>query len=147
MVSCAKTAEPIEMVLGLRTWVRWGFTGAEGRCHGNQFWDAICHNWLWPFMGYNFGCSDTLFDSRVVRHSPTAAALWNSFLLNHVPNSPELNTLIRPTGFRESLGVNMSCESKIEEIMQRLIEIWQCTITLMQFSCYVLPGSEETQVI
>jgi len=42
-----------------------GFTSAEG--HGNQFLDAICHNWLWPFMGYNFGCmiaSDTLFDSR-----------------------------------------------------------------------------------
>jgi len=43
------------------------FTGAEGRCHGNEFWDAICHNWLWPLIGYNFGCmiaSDTLFDSR-----------------------------------------------------------------------------------
>jgi len=22
-------------------------TGAEGRCHGNQFWDAICHNGLY----------------------------------------------------------------------------------------------------
>jgi len=41
-----------------------GSRGAEGRCHGNQFWDAICYNWL--LMGYNFGCmiaSDTLFDS------------------------------------------------------------------------------------
>jgi len=26
--------------------VRWGSRGAEGRCHGNQFWDAICYNWL-----------------------------------------------------------------------------------------------------
>jgi len=41
--------------------------GSEGRCHGNQFWDAICYNWLWHLMGYNFGCiiaSDTQFDSR-----------------------------------------------------------------------------------
>ena len=44
-----------------------GSIGAEGRCHGNQFWDAICYNWLWRLMGYNFGCtiaSDTQFDSR-----------------------------------------------------------------------------------
>ena len=44
-----------------------GSIGAEGHCHGNQFWDAICYNWLWRLMGYNFGCmigSDTLFDSR-----------------------------------------------------------------------------------
>ena len=43
-----------------------GSIGAEGRCHGNQFWDAICCNWLWRLMGYNFGCmiaSDTQFDS------------------------------------------------------------------------------------
>jgi len=26
--------------------VRWGSRGAERRCHGNQFWDAICYNWL-----------------------------------------------------------------------------------------------------
>ena len=43
--------------------------GAEGRCYGNQFWDAVCYklNWLWRLMGYNFGCmiaSDTQFDSR-----------------------------------------------------------------------------------
>jgi len=44
-----------------------GSIGAEGRCHGNQFWDAICYNWLWRVMGYNFGCliaSNTQFDSR-----------------------------------------------------------------------------------
>jgi len=47
--------------------VGWGSIGAEGRCHGNQFWDAICYNWLWRLMGHNFGCmiaSDTQFDSR-----------------------------------------------------------------------------------
>jgi len=47
--------------------VGWGSIGAEGRCHGNQFCDAICYNWLWRLMGYNFGCmiaSDTQFDSR-----------------------------------------------------------------------------------
>jgi len=43
-----------------------GGPGAEGCCHGNQFWNAICYNWLWRLMGYNFGCmiaSDTKFDS------------------------------------------------------------------------------------
>jgi len=33
------------------------------------FWDAICYNWLWRLMSYNFGCmiaSDTQFDSRGV---------------------------------------------------------------------------------
>jgi len=50
--------------MGHRNRVRWGFRGAEGRCHGNQFWDAVCCNWL--SMSYNFGCtiaSDTLFGS------------------------------------------------------------------------------------
>jgi len=46
-----------------------------------------------------------------LQHSPTAAALSTSFLLNHVPNSPEWNALI--TIFRESYSnVNMSHESK-----------------------------------
>ena len=39
-----------------------GSSDAEGRCHGNEFWDAICYNWL---CGY-FSCmidSDTMFDS------------------------------------------------------------------------------------
>jgi len=46
-----------------------------------------------------------------VQHSPTAAALSTSFLLNHAPNSPELSALI--TKFRESYSsVSKSCESK-----------------------------------
>jgi len=65
-VICAKNAaEPIEMLF--RVWAQTcprnhvldGSTGAEGRCHGNQFWGLS--------TGYNFGCmiaSDTLFDSR-----------------------------------------------------------------------------------
>ena len=47
-----------------RSRVRWGSSGAEGRCRCNQFWDTICYNWL---LGYNFGCmiaSDMLFDSK-----------------------------------------------------------------------------------
>ena len=47
-----------------RSRVRWGSSGADGRCHDNQFWDTVCYNWP---LGYNFGCmiaSDTLFDSR-----------------------------------------------------------------------------------
>jgi len=42
-----------------------GVCSAKELCHGNQFCDTICYNWL--SMGYNFGCmlaSDTLFDSR-----------------------------------------------------------------------------------
>ena len=46
-----------------------------------------------------------------VQHSPTAAALSTSFLLNHAPNSPELNALI--TRFRESYSsVSVSREAK-----------------------------------
>jgi len=46
-----------------------------------------------------------------VQHSPTSAALSALFILNHAPNSPELNGLI--TRFRESYSsVNMSRESK-----------------------------------
>jgi len=51
-VICAKTAEPIEMMFGL--WARMGvgimcYIAVQrwwGRYHGNQFWDAICYNWL-----------------------------------------------------------------------------------------------------
>jgi len=46
-----------------------------------------------------------------VQHSPTAAALSTSFLLNHVPNSVELDALIAI--FRQSFSsVIMSHESK-----------------------------------
>jgi len=58
----------------LHKWfVRWGSSSAEGRCHGNQFWDAICYNRL---LDYNFGCmiaSDMLFDS------------WGGFLGSNCP--------------------------------------------------------------
>jgi len=53
--------------MGRRNRVGWESIGAEGRCRGNQFWDAICYNWLWHLMGYNFGCmiaGDTQFDSK-----------------------------------------------------------------------------------
>ena len=72
MVVCAKTAEPIGMLFGLwtrmgrRNRVGWGSIDAEGHCHGNQFWDAMCYNWLWHLMGHNFGCmiaSNKQFDS------------------------------------------------------------------------------------
>ena len=51
----------------LESCVGWGSIGVQGRCHGNQFWDAICYNWLWSLTGYNFGgmiASDKQFDSR-----------------------------------------------------------------------------------
>jgi len=51
------------------SYVRWEFRGAEGYCHGNQFWDTICYNcFFWLSMGYNFGCmiasDDRSFNSR-----------------------------------------------------------------------------------
>jgi len=57
--SSVQTAEPIRIPfglwarMGLRNRVGWGSIGAEGACHRNQFWDAICYNWLWRLMGYN----------------------------------------------------------------------------------------------
>jgi len=41
-----------------------------------------------------------------MQHSPTVAALSTSFLLNHAPNSPELNALI--TRFREARKLKKS---------------------------------------
>jgi len=48
--SVCKKAEPIEMPFGL--WARMVprnhvlDASTERRCHSNQFWDAICYNWL-----------------------------------------------------------------------------------------------------
>jgi len=88
----AKTAKLIDMPFGLWAWmghsnhvVDGGSKGADGRCRGNQFWDAVCYNWL--SVGYNFGCmiaSDTLFDSRAgfsgVKLSNEDIADFNVFL-------------------------------------------------------------------
>jgi len=65
-----------------------------------------------------------------VQHSPTAAPLLTSFLLNHAPQQPDLNALIT-TRFRESYSsVSMSRESKkTKEIKEQLVEFWQCTDT------------------
>ena len=71
LVSPAKTGAPTEMPFGLWAQMSRGkhvlserpqVLTAEGRCHGNEFWDAICYNWL---CGY-FSCmidSETMFDS------------------------------------------------------------------------------------
>ena len=74
-------------------------------------------------------------------------------LLNHAPNSPELNALI--TRFRPSYSsVSMSHESiKTEEIKERLVEFWQCTDTAFEWknAIFVFPRfarySAEAQVI
>jgi len=42
--------------------VIWGSRNADGRCHGNQFWNAICYNWLCGCMIAR--ASDPLFGSR-----------------------------------------------------------------------------------
>jgi len=87
-----------------------------------------------------------------IQHSPTAAALSTSFLLNYVPQQLELNALT--TRFRESYSsVSMSHESKRlkksrsdwlnsgNALIQHLSE-------KMRFSCFpVLPGNAEARVI
>jgi len=63
--------------------------------------------------------------------SPTSAALSTSFILNHAPNSPELNALI--TRFKESYSsVSMSRESKKMEEIKQLVELRQCTNTAFE---------------
>jgi len=86
-----------------------------------------------------------------VQHSPTSAALLTSFILNHAPNSPELNALI--TKFSESYSsINMSRDSKI---LKKSISWLNSGNVLIQhffqvknaiFVFPVLPGSAETQV-
>jgi len=83
--------------------------------------------------------------------SPTAAALSTFGLLNHVPNSPELNALI--TRFRESYSrVSMSRESK--RLKKSSGDWLNSSNALIQhlsenaiFVFPVLPGSAEAQVI
>jgi len=86
------------------------------------------------------------------QHSPTAAALSTFFLMNHTPNSPELNALI--TRFRKSYcSESMSCESKRlkksrsdwlnsgNALIQHLSE-------KMRFSCFpVFLGTAEVHTI
>jgi len=84
-----------------------------------------------------------------VQHSPTAAALSTSFLLNHAPNSPELNALITDLGSHIQQREYELWFKKIEEIKQRLVEFWQCSNTASEnaiFELPVLPDSVEVQV-
>jgi len=56
-----------------------------------------------------------------VQHSPTAAALSTSFLLNHAPNSPELNALLQDLGSHTAEQRDESRVKKMEEIKQQLV--------------------------
>jgi len=84
-----------------------------------------------------------------VQHSPTAAALSTSFLLNHAPKRPELKALT--TRFIElQQRAYESWVNKIEQIKQQLVEFWQCTYTASEkcnFAIPFLPGSAAAQVI
>jgi len=80
------------------------------------------HRWHFLLSGRQRIGAHTL----CMQHSPTVATLSTSFLLNHAPNSPELNALI--TRFRESCSsMSMSHESK------RLVEFWQLKNTIFVF--------------
>ena len=82
-----------------------------------------------------------------VQHSPTAAELLTSFLLNYAPNSLELNALI--TRFRESYSsVRMSCESKrVKKSSSDWLNSGNALIHHLTKKCdfrvSVLPGSAE----
>jgi len=82
-VICAKTVEPIEMPFGLlapdgptESCGRWGSRGAEGHCHGNQFCDYNCYNWLcvndsdWA-IGYGRGLNGRPTKCRYCRYRAT----------------------------------------------------------------------------
>jgi len=73
-MSCAKTAEPINMPFGLWAWMGRRNHVLDGSPEvlrdvaiATNFGTQFAITGLWPLMGYNFGCmivSDTLFDSR-----------------------------------------------------------------------------------
>jgi len=76
-----------------------------------------------------------------VQHSPTAAALSTSFLLNHAPKAPSWTQWLQNLGSHTAAWVFFeSWVQKIEEIRQ-LVEFSQCTIIQhlsekMQFSYF-----------
>jgi len=82
-----------------------------------------------------------------VQHSPTAAGLLTSFLLNHARQSPKLNTLI--TKFRESYG-SMSVSRESKRLKKSSSDWLNSGSALMKNAILVfavLPGSVEAQVI
>jgi len=70
--------------------------------------------------------------SMCMQHGAIATALLTPFLLNHAPNSPELNASI--TRFRESYS-SVSMTKKVEEIKQQLVEFWQCSNKAFEWKC------------
>jgi len=70
-VTCVKTAEPIEMLFGLWSWIGRRNPVFDGGPEvlrdvviASNFWTQFA---ITGFAGYNFGCmiaNDTLFDSR-----------------------------------------------------------------------------------
>ena len=85
-----------------------------------------------------------------MQHSPTAAVLLTSFLLNRVSESLKMNALI--TRFRESYtSVNMSRESKrLKKSSSHWLNSGNELIQRLKNAIFVfpvLPGSAEAQVI
>ena len=66
--------------------VRLGSRGAEGHCHGNQFWQAICYNWLCvnnrnEVIGYGGGLSGqptkcNIVDNQQLMDAAMATIFW-----------------------------------------------------------------------
>jgi len=89
-----------------------------------------------------------------MQHSPTAAALSTSFLLNHAPsNSAELNAVITRLGSHTAARVWVVSQKDRRSqgamtgwiLAMHWYSIW---VKRMRFSCFpILPGSAEAQVI
>jgi len=74
-----------------------------------------------------------------VRHSPTAAALSTSFLLNDAPQKPEAERTDYKIQEVTEQHEYESWVKKIEEIKQQLVEFWQCTNTASENKTFVFP--------
>jgi len=72
-----------------------------------------------------------------VQNSQPAAALSTSFVLNHGPNSPDMSALITRLWGVIHQREYESWAKKVEEIQQRLAELWQCTMPNKTYSIWV----------
>ena len=64
-----------------------------------------------------------------MQHSPTAAVLWTSFLLNYASQKPQAKCIDYNTQRVIEQREYESWVKKTEEIKQQMLEFWQCTNT------------------
>jgi len=67
-----------------------------------------------------------------VQHSPTAAALSTSVLMNHATQQPQAERIdYKISGVIQQREYESRVKN-IEEIKERLVEFWQCTDTAFE---------------